>query len=146
MRYRCSIRRYQFSVLIGYNASQMRPFEDAFDSCVSLKIICANLLDPSWLDTIRQQSWLNVWSASDNKLKVPGTTRLYLHMDASRRHVNSGVIRQLVVSVLLRCTLVDRFIKSLSHAEGTGARRLEVSCRFTRGILASSQPQFLIRF
>lgn len=58
-----------------------------------------------------------ICSAIDNGLEMSGTITEHLHMSKSRTRVNVSAISELVVSVLLGMTNIDRCIKSIHPAK-----------------------------
>lgn len=69
------------------------------------------------MKTIHQCDIPDKVSASDTKLKDLQTITLHLSMGESRTCVNFGAVNSLFVSVFLRTTHIDRFIKSIHLAE-----------------------------
>lgn len=108
---------YQVSVSIGLNSFQFRS-----DVCVcnpgpGPSIVSADVLDPTWLDSIRQRDLLDIRSSSDTKLKMSGSIAHPLCIDESRHPVSFGVVRDLVVLVPIATKNIDRSIKSIRPTE-----------------------------
>lgn len=102
---------------IGKSSSQIRSVVLLLDKGAGTDISCAEILDPSWLNSIRQCDIPDIRRASDSKLKVSVTITLDLLMDETRTQINFGAVDILFVLVLLAKTHVDRFIKSIHPDE-----------------------------
>lgn len=90
-----------------------------FDAGTGPNLISADVLDPSWLHSVRQRDMLDSCSAYDAKLRVSGTITLHMGMSKSRTRVNFGVENELVVPILLGTPCTDRLFKSVHPVERT---------------------------
>lgn len=61
-------KNYDVSVPIGMTSPLVRPIICVFDTGVGPDLIEADLLNPSWIEYIRQRDMPDVCSESDNKL------------------------------------------------------------------------------
>lgn len=87
-----------------------------FHTGVCPSFIRANVLDPTWLNSIRQRHLLDICSASNKKLELSGSVAAHLRVGESCTRVSFGVISELVVPVLLGKTYFNWFIKSIYPA------------------------------
>lgn len=110
-------KNYQVSVPIGLRSSRMSPIQCVFDTGTGTNLIRADVLDPIWLNSIRQRDMPDIRSASDTKFKVSGTITLLIRKGKSRTRVNFNAVNELVVPLLLRTTFIDSFRKSIHPAE-----------------------------
>lgn len=108
---------YQVSVSIGLNSWKMRPIKFVFDSGAGPDLIRADILGPSWLDSVCKREMLDIRSTSDMKLKMSGTKTPFLCMGGSRTRISFDVVNKLVVPVLLETACINRFIKSIHLAQ-----------------------------
>lgn len=81
-----------------------------------INIVRYNVLDPSWLDSVCRGSMLKVQNESDTKLELSGKTTIQLPLGESHTSNTFGVVEELVVSVLLRTTFIDRNAKPIQAA------------------------------
>lgn len=60
-------KNYQVSVCIGLESSQMRPILCVFDTGAGPSLIRTDVLDPSWLDSIRRHDMTDIRGAINTK-------------------------------------------------------------------------------
>lgn len=87
-----------------------------FDTGEGLSLIRADVLDPSWLDSIRKSHMKNILSAFGTRLTVSVTIFLHLAMGKSRTGKNFVVVSEMVLTFLKGTTYIGRFIKSIQPA------------------------------
>lgn len=104
-------------MFISIESSLMRQILCVFDTRAGPNLIQADVLDRSWLDSIRQRNMPDICSVSDIQLEVSGTIAFHLRMGKSRTPVNFRNVNVLVVLDLLRTTYTDSIIKSIHAAE-----------------------------
>lgn len=95
----------------------MLPIVRLFDTDARPKILRADVLHFSWLESIHQRNMTDRRSASDKKLEIFWTITIHICMSESRSRVNFGVIDELIVPVLSGTTYIDWFVKSIHLAE-----------------------------
>lgn len=93
-------QHYQAVVSIGLNSSQMLSAIRVLDTGMVPKLIWGDVLDPSWLDSIRQRDVLDTHSAFDTMLKVRGTIDIHPRMGVLRARINLGDASKLVIPVV----------------------------------------------
>lgn len=93
-------RYYQLSVLIGKDLSAMHPVLCVLDNDAGPSPIRAYVLDPIYLDSIRQRDMLDNRYAFHTRLKVTGTIALHFSTCKSGSSVSFGAENKPVVPAL----------------------------------------------
>lgn len=104
-------RIYEVGASIGMNSSRMRSIECGFVTGMCQSLIEADILDPSWLDIIRQHDMSDIRSACNTVVKVTQVIAFYLLIGKYRTHINFSAVNNLFVPVRLGTIRIDRFMK-----------------------------------
>lgn len=110
--------KYKVPVTIGIDSSHICPVVCVLDTGTGPNLTRTDVLDPGWVQNIHQRDVPEIRSASDTRLSVLGTITLHLRMGESRTCVMVGVVEKLAVPMLLRKTIIDRFIKQVNRTKG----------------------------
>lgn len=102
---------YKVSVSIGSNLLGLRPTFCIIDTRAGPSLLRADILDQSWLNTIRQRSVSEIRVAQDIKLSLSATIIPHHFMGESRTRVAFDVVDKAAVPVLLVTTDMDTFLK-----------------------------------
>lgn len=88
-----------------------------YDTEAEPNLIRSDVLDPSWLEIIRQRDVWDIRSTSATRLKVSLTITVHLRIREASTRLSIGILNKLVNTVLLRTTHVDRLIKLIHPAK-----------------------------
>lgn len=110
-------RKYHFFVSFRLESSVTCLTICVSDSGAGPNSFRADVLNPNWLDNIHQLDLADIRSASDSNLKVSGTVTRQLRIGKARTRINSSVVSDLAVSVLLATTYINKFIMRMHLVE-----------------------------
>lgn len=95
----------------------MIPIVYVFDTVAFPNFIQGDYSVPSRLDNVRQRDMPDIRGVSNTKINMFGTITVHQRMSGSRSCDDCGTVNELVKTVLLASTYIDRFIKSIYPAE-----------------------------
>lgn len=95
----------------------MQPIECVFDAGAGPNLIMADVLDPSWLNSIRHGALWDIRIVSNSKLEVSGNIIIHCRMGESCTRDDFGAVNELLVAVLLKKTYINRVIRTTHLTE-----------------------------